>query len=170
MRTPRNSNMEHAPGPGAIHHGNALRRWLGRSGAPIDHRPIADLQQLLTEVGKLCRHAAELPLEEPEKIALQRLYGEVTADAQVAFAFQGTLSRTIRNWLRRAGLVVTAAKTNTAVAGDATATDLLDQLRHIVDVGNVAILRRSQSARTWAEFRSAVDRSTPHRSLRQPDH
>jgi hypothetical protein len=60
---------------------------------PSDRRTIAGLRQLLSEARELCRHAEERLLGEPEKIAIQHLYGQVTADARIAFDFRGSLAR-----------------------------------------------------------------------------
>jgi hypothetical protein len=124
---------------------------------PSDHRTVAGLRQLLAEAEELCRqHAEERFLEEPDKLAMQHLYGRVTANARIAFAFRGSLARRVRNWLRRAQQTVMTAKTNADIVGNPASADLLDQLRHLVDVTNAAVLRRSQSHQTWAAFRSAV--------------
>jgi hypothetical protein len=146
---------------------------------PSDHRTIAGLRQLLSEAGDLCRHAEdrhaeERLLEEPEKNAIQHLYGQVTADARIAFDFRGSLARRLRNWLRRAEQTVRTAKTNSDIVGNPASADLLNQLRHLVDVANAATLRRSQSHHTWTAFRSAVDGRTgasgPHRGDADIDH
>ena len=80
---------------------------------PVDHRTAAGVRQLLSEAGELCWHAEGLLLEEPEKRAIQRLYGPATADARIAFAFRGALSGRIRNWLRRAEQTLKTMKANT---------------------------------------------------------
>ena len=127
---------------------------------PSDHRTVAGLRQLLSEAGELCRHAEERFLEEPEKIAIQHRYGQVTANARIAFAFGGSLATRIRNWLRRAEQTVKIAKTNADIVGNPTSAELLNQLRYLVDVANAAILRRSRNHHTWAAFRSAADGRT----------
>ena len=89
-----------------------------------------------------------LLLEEPEKRAIQRLYGPVTADARIAFAFRGALSGRIRNWLRRAEQTLKTMKANTDIVGNATSADLANRLRHLVDVRERGMLRRSRSHHT----------------------
>jgi hypothetical protein len=127
---------------------------------PVDHRTAAGVRQLLSEAGELCRHAEGLLLEEPEKLAIQRLYGPATADARIAFAFRGALSGPIRNWLRRAEQMLRTMKANSDIVGTAASTDLPNQLRHLVDCANAAMLTRSRSHHMWAAFHSAADGKT----------
>jgi len=128
---------------------------------------VISLRRLLSEARDLSRRAQASNLEAVQQIAIQRLYGEVTARTRVAFAFQGVLAREIRNWIRRAESAVRAAIEGDS-AGSTPNADLLAQLRYLIDSANVAILRSSSSHHARSVFCSTADRT--EQSAPKPSH
>jgi hypothetical protein len=133
----------------------AFGRWTVM---PTDQQTATNLRRLLSEAHALCRRAEELRLSEAETVALQRRYGAITAGAKVSFAFQGSLQRPIHDWLQRAELA-TRSVTRGDLAADAHVESLANQLRHLVDTANVAVLRPSRSHQAWAAFYSANEQA-----------
>ena len=125
---------------------------------PTEHQIVANLRQLVSEASNLARRARELDLAEAEQVAIQQIYGQVTASTKASLACQSILAREIRDWLRRAGLAARTMTKNGDVAGTQSGP-LLNQLRGIIDNANVAMMRGFKSPHAWSAFCSATDRS-----------
>ena len=149
--------------------GSILRRMSGmmqsssaarrHSIFPTNHQTVASLCQLLSEARDLSRRAQDLDLKGVEPVTRQRWHSDGTAATSVSLAFQGSLARETRKWLRRAELAARMTKTDRGVIDDPLTTDLLNQLRPLIDTANAAILRRSKNSCGWERFCSAADRA-----------
>ena len=53
---------------------------------PTEHQIVANLRQLASEASNLARRARELDLAEAEQVAIQQIYGQVTASTKASFA------------------------------------------------------------------------------------
>jgi hypothetical protein len=133
---------------------------LRQRAMPTEHQVFANLRQLMSEASHLAGRPQELDLPDAEQVAIQRLYGQVTASTKASFAFQGVLAREIRDWLRRAELAARTTTINGERAGTQS-SGLLNQLRGLIDGANVAIMRGFKSHHAWPDFCSAADRATP---------
>jgi hypothetical protein len=132
---------------------------LRRNAAPTGRQGFTNPQQLVLQACHLSKRARELDPTEPERVAIQRLYGRVTACTKVSFAFQGILATEIRDWLRRAEM---ATRSITARGHDVGPKDaaLLGQMRRLIDSANVAVMRGFASHDAWSDFCAVADRTT----------
>jgi hypothetical protein len=104
-------------------------------------RNALSLDGLLTEASELCARAERVGRE------TDRL-NEAGPEAAVPVAFEGTLAREIRGWLRRAEDTVVSVKTD----GDASGREGSNELRRLIDCANVAVLKRSAAPAAWVLF------------------
>ena len=131
-----------------------------------EHQIVANLRQLVSEASNLARRARELDLAEAEQVAIQQIYGQVTASTKASFACQSILAREIRDWLRRAEQAARTMTINGEVAGTQSA-HLANQLRCLIDNANVAMMRGFKSHHGWPAFCSTTDRSESPSSTRR---
>lgn len=129
---------------------------LRRSAMPTERRASANPQQLLLQAGRLSKHARELDPTPSQRLAIERLYGRVTACTAVSFAFQSILASEVRDWLHRADTVARAlaAHGRTLSSSDAA---LLSQMRRLIDSANVAVMRGVASHNAWSDFCAVAD-------------
>jgi hypothetical protein len=126
-----------------------------RSGTPTGRRALTNPQQLALQASQLSKRARELDPSTSERLAIQRLYGRVTACTKVSFAFQGVLAREVRDWLRRAEMAMTAHGHGMSSSDAAR----LGQMRHLIDSANAAVMRGFTSSRAWPDFCAVADRT-----------
>jgi hypothetical protein len=91
-----------------------------------ENQTVAKLRQLVSEASNIARRARELDLAEAEQVAIQRIYGQVTASTKASFACQSILAREIRDWLQRAGLAAKTMTKSGEVAGAQSAPLLIN--------------------------------------------
>ena len=88
---------------------------------PTEHQIVCNLRQLVSEACNLARRAWEVDLAKAEQVAIQQIYGQVTASTKASFACQSILAREIRDWLRRAEQAARTMTINGEVAGTQSA-------------------------------------------------
>jgi hypothetical protein len=98
------------------------------------HQTLARLDLLISEARELCDRAENARTGEPE--------------AAVSVAFQTVLGRQVRDWMFRAEKMVRTVKPD----GDRLCGQRASQLRSLIDISNVAMLRPSESRQSWAGF------------------
>jgi hypothetical protein len=129
---------------------------------------LANPLQLALEAGHLSKRAKEMDPTASERLAIQRLYGRVTACTRVSFAFQSVLASEVRDWLRRTEMVAKAmaGRGHPISSRDA---DLLGQMRRLIDSANVAVMRGLTSHDAWPDFCAVADQTAQSIELRHHD-
>jgi hypothetical protein len=125
---------------------------------PTGRQAFTNPQQLALQAGHLSKRARELDPTESERLAIQRLYGRVTACTTVSFAFQSILANEVRDWLRHAEMAVRAITARGHSVGSKDAA-LLGQMRRLIDSANVAVMRGFTSNDAWPNFCAVADRT-----------
>lgn len=98
------------------------------------HQTLTRLDHLLGEARDLCSRAGE--------------FRPADADAAVPVAFQTTLGRQVRDWMSRAETMVRTVKPDS----DKLCGRRASELRRLIDVANVAMMKRSESGQSWHSF------------------